>query len=314
MLISNAAFAQQGCCEGGSATGANAWTTGNTTDQTPANIAGATAPPPLSSFFTPIGRATRPGAQGASDAVVVDPRRNRVRRSRLCQQSGAKRRAFRQYPGRRLCLSRPAQSGEILRVQHDRARSVRRRPCLNRQPLTVSTRPIYGPTISATAIRAYLLNLSKIGEQYFSFGWDQTPHVYSTSAQTPYLGVGTSALTLPPGLLSKTATSSNIIVPFLHQTDVGIERDTASASYRWTPTEAWDVRADYSHMDRNGTQPAGVVGFSPAGSNVFVSPTQVPGAGQRHHAEFRRQRRICRHLALESEIHGQVGLQRLAVH
>ena len=54
------------------------------------------------------------------------------------------------------------------------------------------------------------------------------------------------------------------------------QRDTASASYRWTPTEAWDVRADYSHMDRNGTQPAGVVGFAPAGGSVFSSPTQVP--------------------------------------
>ncbi len=58
VLISNAAFAQQGCCEGGTATGANAWTTGNTTDETPANIAGATARPPVSSFSRQF-RATR---------------------------------------------------------------------------------------------------------------------------------------------------------------------------------------------------------------------------------------------------------------
>ena len=53
-LVSTAALAQQGCCEGGSATGANAWTTGNTTDRTPANIAGATARPPRDQIFTPI--------------------------------------------------------------------------------------------------------------------------------------------------------------------------------------------------------------------------------------------------------------------
>ena len=91
VLISNAAFAQQGCCEGGSATGANAWTTGNTTDQTPANIAGATAPTSGEQLFHANSR--QPGAgrsssgagqrqfiagQGATCdrtlAVVVDPR------------------------------------------------------------------------------------------------------------------------------------------------------------------------------------------------------------------------------------------------
>src|SRR6516162_9085512 len=53
-LVSTAALAQQGCCMGGTATGANAWTTGNTTDQTPANIAGATAPLPRDEIFTPV--------------------------------------------------------------------------------------------------------------------------------------------------------------------------------------------------------------------------------------------------------------------
>jgi len=53
-LISTAALAQYGCCLGGTATGANAWTTGNTTDQTPANIAGAAAPTPRDQVFTPV--------------------------------------------------------------------------------------------------------------------------------------------------------------------------------------------------------------------------------------------------------------------
>ena len=71
VLISNAAFAQQGCCEGGSATGANAWTTGNTTDETPANTAGATARPPVSSFFTPI-----PGNPARSAPIYFRSRRH----------------------------------------------------------------------------------------------------------------------------------------------------------------------------------------------------------------------------------------------
>ena len=36
--------------------------------------------------------------------------------------------------------------------------------------------------------------------------------------------------------------------------DIGIRRDTASGDVRWTPNGAWDIKADYSHMDRKGTQ------------------------------------------------------------
>ena len=46
----------------------------------------------------------------------------------------------------------------------------------------------------------YYLEASKAGQQYFNFGWDQTPHVYSTSARTLYNGVGTNALTIPAGV------------------------------------------------------------------------------------------------------------------
>ncbi len=44
----------------------------------------------------------------------------------------------------------------------------------------------------------YYLEASKAGQHYFNFEWDSTPHLYSTSAQTFYQGVGTGALTLPP--------------------------------------------------------------------------------------------------------------------
>lgn len=122
----------------------------------------------------------------------------------------------------------------------------------------------------------YYLDLSKAGEHYLSLGWDQTPHLYSTSAQTPYQGVGTNALTLPKGLLSNTATNSSIINPYLQQTDIGIKRDTASVEYRWTPTDAWDIKADLSHLRRTGTQVDGVTGLVPKSGSAFNSPTQVP--------------------------------------
>lgn len=142
----------------------------------------------------------------------------------------------------------------------------------------------------------FLLGLSKAGEQYLNLEWDQTPHVYSTSALTLYNGVGTNALTLPPGLANAlfiaagcarvpglppapvgagcgTMTPGNaaavqaLINANVHRTDLGIRRDTISADYRYTPTDAWDVRVNYSHMYRSGTQIEGVV-FSPGTSGV----------------------------------------------
>src|SRR5208282_6430868 len=86
--------------------------------------------------------------------------------------------------------------------------------------------------------QSYMLTASKAGEQYLTFIWDQTPHIYSTSAQTPYRGVGTNNLTLPAGLVANPVSSSSVnknagaaaggILPYLYPIDVGIQRNTAA--------------------------------------------------------------------------------------
>lgn len=121
--------------------------------------------------------------------------------------------------------------------------------------------------------QAYYLDVSKAGQFYLNFGWDQTPHVYSTSAQTPYSGVGTNNLTVTPA-----ATPSGLSY---HQTDIGIRRDTASTDARWTPTDAWDIKADYSHMARTGTQVDGVI-FLGASTNGVEVPKPVDDKTQNY--------------------------------
>jgi len=131
------------------------------------------------------------------------------------------------------------------------------------------------------------VDASQAGTQYFNFEWDQTPHLYSTSAQTLYNGVGTTALTLRPGLGTAlynatgnptgTATSNltaaqasavqKIINGNVYQTDIGIRRDTGSVQYIWTPTDAWKIDANYSHLHRTGTQIDGVV-YTPGTSGA----------------------------------------------
>jgi MtrB/PioB family decaheme-associated outer membrane protein len=139
--------------------------------------------------------------------------------------------------------------------------------------------------------QSYLADMSVAGEHYLTLGWDETPHVYSMSALTLYNGVGGNALTLPAGLSNKLFTDCLVgancpatitaagaaavqrdINQNVHQTDIGIRRDTASVEYRWTPTDAWDIRAYYTNLHRIGTQVDGVV-FSPGTSGVV---SQVP--------------------------------------
>jgi MtrB/PioB family decaheme-associated outer membrane protein len=126
----------------------------------------------------------------------------------------------------------------------------------------------------------YWLDASKAGEHYFNFQWDQTPHLYSTSARTIYDGVGTSHLTVPSAVstaLSAALAVANfngpggvqsIINSNVHQTDIGIRRDTASVEYRWTPTDAWDIKADYSHLHRQGSQAMGTNFNNSFGTNA----------------------------------------------
>ncbi|HXZ21292.1 MAG TPA: MtrB/PioB family decaheme-associated outer membrane protein [Pseudolabrys sp.] len=131
----------------------------------------------------------------------------------------------------------------------------------------------------------YYLEASKAGQHYFNFEWDQTPHVLSTSALTFYGGLGTGILTRPSWTLPVPGAPPSGIAPFLYQTDLGFRRDTALATYRWTPTDPWDIRADYSHTSRSGTQVEGIVGFGTAGgpnSTAVQAPRPVDDTTQNY--------------------------------
>lgn len=130
--------------------------------------------------------------------------------------------------------------------------------------------------------QAFGFDFAKPGEHYFSAQWDETPHVFWKNAKTLYDGVGTNNLTIPifltpppgPGPAAAIAANSKTI-------DIGIRRDTASAQYRWTPTDNWDVNVDYSHLRRQGTQPLGAVSFSNINTrSTFELPKPVDDVTQ----------------------------------
>jgi MtrB/PioB family decaheme-associated outer membrane protein len=187
--------------------------------------------------------------------------------------------------GGRFFLNDPPRNGSAYLGQNSLAkfyeyRDLRPGPFGNVWLATGSSDGLYKIDFGAKNIgyddQSYYLDASKAGQHYFSAIWDQSPHLYSTSAQTFYQGLGTGALTLPFAPVAFVAGTAHLgFAPFLYQTDIGIKRDTASAAYRWTPTDAWDFKAEYSHLARSGTQIDGIAGFGNAGGGGS-SATQVP--------------------------------------
>jgi MtrB/PioB family decaheme-associated outer membrane protein len=140
--------------------------------------------------------------------------------------------------------------------------------------------------------QSYYLDASQIGQQYLSLGWDQTPHLISTSAKTVFGGVGSTFLTVNPDLQQNlqpfmaTANSSDqartaiqaLINNFEHPLTLFTQRDRASVGYRWTPTPDWDFSVDYWNEHRTGVRPTGI----PYGWNATTpsprptNPIEVP--------------------------------------
>jgi Putative outer membrane beta-barrel porin, MtrB/PioB len=249
-----------GCCEGGLADGANAWTDGNfRSTKWP-------LPPPVS----PDGAVLLTGAVPVAQPVPYWWTHGAI-------ELGY--RGFRDSPDRNgaVYLDQPSLA------KYYEYSDIRPGMFGGGHVAVGSSDGLYQADIWANNVgyydQSYWVNANKAGEHYLSVVWDQTPHVYSTSAQTPWLGVGTSFLTLPADFPANgvpagtTAAGVIAILPFLHQQDIGIERDTAAVGYRWTPTDAWDIRADYSHMTRQGSQ---IQGITWGGFGFGPQPTEFP--------------------------------------
>jgi MtrB/PioB family decaheme-associated outer membrane protein len=126
--------------------------------------------------------------------------------------------------------------------------------------------------------QAYGLDIAKPGTYYLTFGWDETPHVWSQKASSIWSGAGGTFLSVnrfSPGAPS--AANAAVIVSGSVPIDLGIRRDTASAAARWTPTDNWDFDIDASHLHREGVQSGGAVSFSTAGGtrSTFEIPKPV---------------------------------------
>jgi len=264
-MVSTGALAQICCEAGGSATGANAWSDGNATSaQWPADTAA------IQAMTTGIAPPPSDGWDWWTHGTVEAGGRDFVNNPEKNGQTGTK---FGYVP---------AVSGWQSLSGYYQYSDIKPGAFGNFDISAGTKNGLYQIDVGGSNVgyndQSYYLNWSEAGFQYFNFIWDQSPHLYSTNAVTPFTTNGNVVLYFPG--VTGAATAANL-QNFGRVTDIGIARDTAAGSYRWTPND-WDVNLDYSHMQRTGTQPTqGYSGNTPGGFGLgFQFPKPVDDSTQ----------------------------------
>ena len=93
------------------------------------------------------------------------------------------------------------------------------------------------------------------GAYRITFGYDETPRLRSDSYQTPFLGAGTSSLTLPAGFVRSADTSGlSSLASSLRNFDIESTRRRSEIGVSYALTREWELRAGLRNDDNNGTK------------------------------------------------------------
>lgn len=104
------------------------------------------------------------------------------------------------------------------------------------------------------------------GQYKLRLSYDELPHFISDTARTPFLGVGGSSLTLPPGFPAPT-TAQMPLSSTLQDVDLDTKRKTFGVSGMWSGMRDWEYSVGFRHEQKDGMQRT-------AGA-FFVNSTQL---------------------------------------
>jgi MtrB/PioB family decaheme-associated outer membrane protein len=110
----------------------------------------------------------------------------------------------------------------------------------------------------------FSLNTGRTGLWRFEFDWDQTPHVFSTTARTLAHEVSRGDWRLP-GLTSLRDFNSAKELP-----EVSVRWDTARIGFTLTPTPDLDLTAQYTRIHKDGDRPFSMSFSSPFSGANFI--------------------------------------------
>jgi MtrB/PioB family decaheme-associated outer membrane protein len=111
----------------------------------------------------------------------------------------------------------------------------------------------------------FSLSSGRLGLWEFGFDWDQTPHVFSTTARMLATQTAPNMFTLPtprPSLSEYNAAR--------RLDEVGVRWDTGRLSFVLTPTPDLELRAEYTRIKKDGERPFGMAFSSPGGNFMEI--------------------------------------------
>ena len=118
----------------------------------------------------------------------------------------------------------------------------------------------------------YFLRAGRLGLWEFSFAWDQTPHLLSTTARIRAVEVSPGEWRLPPrpDASSLSPAEGGLYNGAPELKEVGVRWDTARIALLLTPRPDLDFSADYARIHKHGSRPFGVAMGSPGGDFIEV--------------------------------------------
>jgi len=113
---------------------------------------------------------------------------------------------------------------------------------------------IFGTNLGLSS-RSLTGEYGRQGAYRITFGYDEIPRLYSDSYQTPFLGAGTTHLTLPAGFVRAADTGSmSTLAASMQRYDVEARRQRSDIGLAYSLTSEWELRANLSSVDRDGAR------------------------------------------------------------
>jgi MtrB/PioB family decaheme-associated outer membrane protein len=108
----------------------------------------------------------------------------------------------------------------------------------------------------------FLLQLSKPGNHYLTFEWSESPYLNSTKALTLYDTSNPAVLTIPDAIQTALEAGNDdvrrdTINANVRPITINVDRKTAKANVRYTPSPNWTIKLDFSNEERSGNQQFG---------------------------------------------------------
>jgi MtrB/PioB family decaheme-associated outer membrane protein len=142
--------------------------------------------------------------------------------------------------------------------------------------------------------RSVSIEGGKQGNYRLSLNYRELPHFISDTAVSPYLGTGTSSLTLPSGWIPAGTTGAMAnLAASLHGVDLETKRERLDLAASLTPVVHWEFAVKYRHETKTGR--LGTAGAFEFNSSQLVMPVdydtnQIDASasynGPRLHARF----------------------------